>query len=82
LTPHPADRPQSAGEVRAALTALGERPAALARRPGNGYELLERLAGDVHVGREQEVDELCEAVDRAVGGHGSVVVVAGEAGMG
>src|SRR5206468_9435457 len=64
LAKDPRDRPQSAAEVREALAALAALAAPVPRRPstveveGNP---LDRLAGGVHVGREREVDELCDA---------------------
>ena len=43
---------------------------------------LDRLAAGVHVGREREVDELCEAGDSALAGRGQLVLVSGDQGIG
>jgi tetratricopeptide (TPR) repeat protein len=82
LTKDPGDRPQSAAEVGAALAALA---APAARRPSTvepAVNPLDRLAAGVHVGREREVDELCEAADLALAGRGQVVLISGEPGIG
>jgi eukaryotic-like serine/threonine-protein kinase len=82
LAKDPGDRPPSAAEVSAALKALA---APVRRRPSTveaAANPLDRLAGGVHVGREREVDELCEAADLALAGHGQLVLISGEPGIG
>jgi eukaryotic-like serine/threonine-protein kinase len=82
LAKDPGDRPRSAAEVGAAVEAL----AAPARRRPSTVEAaanpLDRLASGVHVGREREVDELCEAADLAFAGRGQLVLISGEPGIG
>src|SRR6516165_3092627 len=68
LAKAPEDRPQSAGEVGGALEA--------AANP------LDRLATGVHVGRQQEIDDLCAAADVAISGRGQLVLISGEPGIG
>lgn len=82
LAKDPADRPQSAVEVGEALAALAapvRRRASLVEPAANP---LDRLAAGVHVGREREIDELCAAADVALAGHGQLVLISGEPGIG
>jgi tetratricopeptide (TPR) repeat protein len=82
LAKDPGERPRSAAEVGAALEALaapGLRRLSTVEAAGNP---LDRLAGGVHVGREHEVDALCEATDLAVAGRGRLVLISGEPGIG
>jgi tetratricopeptide (TPR) repeat protein len=79
LAKDPRQRPDGAASVRAALNALAtfERTGDVVR----GHAL-EGLATGLYVGREQELDELCGAVDRAVAGSGEVVFITGDPGIG
>jgi eukaryotic-like serine/threonine-protein kinase len=82
LAKDPGDRPHSAAEVGAALAAL---TAPAATRPSTvegAVNPLDRLAVGVHIGREREVDQLCEAADLALAGRGQVVLISGEPGIG
>ena len=82
LAKDPRDRPQSAAEVSEALAALA---APAPRRPSTvevDGNPLDRLAGGVHVGRERELDGLCDAADQALAGRGQLVLIAGEPGIG
>ncbi|HEY3019989.1 MAG TPA: protein kinase [Solirubrobacteraceae bacterium] len=82
LAKDPRERPQSAAEVGEALAALA---APARRRPSTvevGGNPLDRLAGGVHVGREREVDELCDTADLALAGRGQLVLISGEPGIG
>jgi hypothetical protein len=82
LAKDPEDRPRTAAEVGGALEAL----ATPARRRSTTVESaanpLDRLAAGVHVGREPEVDELCNAADVAFTGRGQLVLISGEPGIG
>jgi tetratricopeptide (TPR) repeat protein len=83
LAKDPRDRPQSADAVHAALSAIssqiaGAGPPAVDAKTGPQQV----LAAGVFVDREQELDDLCSAVDRALGGHGDMVLLAGPAGIG
>jgi class 3 adenylate cyclase len=74
-------RPAGAVEARELLVAALEEPAA-----EEGEERVENpldsLAGGVFVGRERELERMREAVDGALGGHGSLQMLAGEPGIG
>jgi class 3 adenylate cyclase len=81
LEKSPRDRPASAAAVRerieairsAPSVALGARPAAATPgRPGRSD----------FVGRSLELDRVQRAVDAALGGHGSLLMLAGEPGIG
>jgi class 3 adenylate cyclase len=75
------DRPSGAAEARELLVAALEEPAA---EPGEERKEnpLDSLAGGVFVGREQELEEMREAVDAGMDGHGSLQMLVGEPGIG
>src|SRR5262245_9876649 len=79
----PEDRPQSALAVRDVLGALASSPAPVSeprtRAPVNS---LDRLAGEVFVGREREMDELREGLEEALAGRGRPMLLLGEPGIG
>jgi hypothetical protein len=77
----PADRPASAAEVVAALERV-DPEAKSASHSDSQANPLDRLARGVFVGRERELERLRGALDNALGGHGSVVMVVGEPGIG
>jgi hypothetical protein len=77
----PADRPGSAHEVLEALERIDPN-AEGQRHSGSGANPLERLARGVFVGRERELERLRSVIDDAVSGRGSVVMLAGEPGIG
>jgi serine/threonine protein kinase/class 3 adenylate cyclase len=82
LAKSPDERPESATEVREALEVI----TAASRGPSDSeledVDALERLAETALVGREQEVKDLRAAVDSAASGHGRIVLIAGEQGIG
>jgi eukaryotic-like serine/threonine-protein kinase len=89
LAKDPADRPQSAAEVREELLSirrmLEQDPTArssvsIQEEPPRNP--LDRLAGGVFVGRDDEMEQLRLSVDSAFSGKGQVVLVSGEPGIG
>ncbi|MCB9485224.1 MAG: protein kinase [Thermoflexaceae bacterium] len=79
LEKDPGKRPADAAEVLALLEKVDpeERPA-----PRSEGHVLERLARGVFVGREKELDRLRKAFDEALSGHGGLVMLVGEPGIG
>jgi tetratricopeptide (TPR) repeat protein/Cdc6-like AAA superfamily ATPase len=77
----PADRPASATEVIAALESI-DPDGRSASHSDSGTNPLDRLASGVFVGRERELERLREGLDGALGGHGSLVMLVGEPGIG
>ncbi len=75
------DRPSGAAGVRESLAAaLAEPPA---REGAEGTENpLDSLAGGVYVGREAELERMRDAVDGAQEGHGGLLLLVGEPGIG
>jgi len=76
----PAARPQSAKSVReriGSIRSAPDLPAAAKPAPTPG-----RRTQHHFVGRTLELDRLQRAVDEALGGHGSLVMIAGEPGIG
>jgi class 3 adenylate cyclase len=79
LAKRPEDRPDGAAEARDALeSALDEKaqPDPATENP------LDSLAGGVFVGRERELEQMRETVDRALSGHGGLQLLVGEPGIG
>ncbi len=75
----PEERPASAGEVRRRLRELSAAPAvALETSPPAAA----RVTWARFVGRAEELSALKAAVEAALGGHGSLVLVGGEPGIG
>ncbi len=75
----PQDRPENADAVRASLERIDvSAPAASTEH----HNPLERLARGVFVGRESEMTRLQRAFDNALGGHGELVMLVGEPGIG
>jgi len=79
LEKDPAKRPASAVEV---LTALSHVDPAQKSASHSDSNVLESLARGVFVGREKELERLRKAFDNAFAGHGSVVMLVGEPGIG
>jgi hypothetical protein len=81
LAKEPSQRPASASDVVAILEAVD--PAERSRsRSDSAANPLDRLASGVFVGRERELERLRAALDRALAGHGSLVMLVGEPGIG
>ncbi|MBN1400524.1 MAG: protein kinase [Anaerolineae bacterium] len=80
LAKDPAQRPESAAEV---LTAVeGVDLSAVAQRSEEEGRSLDSLAGGVFVGRQREMAELKAALEEALAGHGRLVMLVGEPGIG
>ena len=79
LAKDPAERPASAAEVLAALEQVDPTEKSASHSDSN---ILDRLALGVFVGREQELERLRKAFDNAVSGHGGLVMLVGEPGIG
>jgi class 3 adenylate cyclase len=83
LAKDPDGRPAAAAEVVEMLQQSASAPAASAtsidERLANP---LDRLAGGVFVGREREMDDLRAGLDDALSGHGRLVLLMGEPGIG
>ncbi len=81
LAKSPDTRPESAAEVRAALAKVD--PAQKSASHSDSTENpLDRLARGVFVGRQAELEKLRKAFDEAFAGHGSLVMLVGEPGIG
>lgn len=83
LAKAPAERLEDAAAVREALSAIGTATRTIAapaqREKSNA---LDRLAGEVFVGRERQMDELRGSLEDALQGQGGVAVLMGEPGIG
>jgi class 3 adenylate cyclase/tetratricopeptide (TPR) repeat protein len=79
LAKDPGERPAGAEEVLAALERVDPAGKAASHSDSN---VLDRLALGVFVGREQELERLRKAFDNAVSGHGGLVMLVGEPGIG
>lgn len=82
LAKAPEDRPADAGSVAKALAAAAEEPPPPAAAPTPEPNPLDRLAGGVFVGREQEIADLRSSFEDALSGRGSLVLLVGEPGIG
>jgi tetratricopeptide (TPR) repeat protein len=81
LAKDPAQRPESAGDVLAALAAMDL--ADVAERPSEEEGgSLDSLAGGVFVGRQREMGELKGTLEEALSGHGRLITLVGEPGIG
>ncbi len=77
----PADRPASAQAVLDTLERVNPEERGRSHS-GDSANPLDRLARGVFVGRERELERLRTAFDDAFAGHGSVVMLVGEPGIG
>ncbi|NQW16521.1 MAG: AAA family ATPase, partial [Chloroflexi bacterium] len=80
LAKDPAERPASASEVLQAVEAIDPSDAAIIREEGQGS--LDSMSGGVFVGRHREVDTLKATFEETLGGHGKMVALVGEPGIG
>jgi predicted ATPase/class 3 adenylate cyclase len=79
LAKDPSERPASAEDVLAALEHVDPAQKSASHSDSN---VLDRLALGVFVGREHELERLRKACDNAVSGHGGLVMLVGEPGIG
>ena len=79
LAKDPGERPASADDVLAALERVDPAGKAASHSDSN---VLDRLALGVFVGREKELERLRKAFDNAFAGHGGLVMLVGEPGIG
>ena len=86
LSKDPSERPASASDVITALEAIdlvADVGAHSEKTPENEHaNVLDSLAGDVFVGRRQEMDTLKAALEDALSGRGRMVTLVGEPGIG
>ncbi|PKB64319.1 MAG: hypothetical protein BZY80_03250 [SAR202 cluster bacterium Io17-Chloro-G2] len=84
LAKDPAERPESASDVLAALEALDLQDvgAGLKPAPTDDLHSLDSLAGGVFVGRQREMGELKACLEDALSGRGRLVTLVGEPGIG
>ena len=80
LSKNPSDRPDSAAEVLQALGAIDPEEAAAAHENDQGS--LDSMSGGVFVGRHREMDALKAGFEDVLGGHGKMVALVGEPGIG
>jgi len=80
LAKDPAERPASASEVLQAVEAIDPADAAVAHEEGQGS--LDSMSGGVFVGRHREMDTLKATFEETLGGHGKMVALVGEPGIG
>jgi hypothetical protein len=83
LAKDPAERPQAAADVLAALEAIdtSDVGAPLAA-PSDQAHALDSLAGGVFVGRQREMGELKAALEDTLSGRGRLLTLVGEPGIG
>src|SRR5262245_59660777 len=82
LAKAPEDRPETAAAVRQSLSAITSAAAGAEPAPAPDANSLDRLAGGVFVGREREMDQLRAGLEEALSGHGRLLMLVGEPGIG
>ena len=75
------ERPESAQAVLEELGAIDPTEVS-ARHSDSHANPLDRLARGIFVGRQDKLEQLHKALDQALGGHGNLVMLAGEPGIG
>ena len=81
LAKEPSARPRNANEVLSTLEGIDPEQKSRSRSD-SAANPLDRLATGVFVGRERELERLRSALDGALAGHGSLVMLVGEPGIG
>jgi tRNA A-37 threonylcarbamoyl transferase component Bud32/tetratricopeptide (TPR) repeat protein len=83
LEKSPDRRPESATVVRSLFHPIAVASLSTAEHPSQpSSHALDRLASEVFVGREQEMDMLREQLEATFAGHGRTVILTGEPGIG
>jgi tetratricopeptide (TPR) repeat protein len=83
LAKDPAERPQAAADVLAALEAIDTTDVgAPLAAPSDQAHALDSLAGGVFVGRQREMGELKAALEDSLSGRGRLLTLVGEPGIG
>ncbi|MCI0835711.1 MAG: serine/threonine-protein kinase PknK, partial [Chloroflexi bacterium] len=84
LSKNPAERPDSAGDVVAALDAIDVSSVSVVDDQQDESETgsLDSMAGGVFVGRHKEMDQLKAKLESALSGRGGMVAIVGEPGIG
>jgi tetratricopeptide (TPR) repeat protein len=82
LAKDPAERPQSARDVLAALEAIDTTDVGAPLAAPDETHALDSLAGGVFVGRQREMGELKAALEDALSGRGRLLTLVGEPGIG
>ena len=82
LAKDPAQRPDSASDVLAALEGIDLADVGTLLAAPDDAHALEGLAGGVFVGRQREMGELKAALEEALSGKGRLVMLVGEPGIG
>jgi class 3 adenylate cyclase len=84
LAKNPEERPESAAAIPAVLEAITASAGRVSERVSEETPVnpLDRLAGGVFVGREAEMDELRAGLENALSGHGQLLMLVGEPGIG
>ncbi len=80
LSKDPAGRPESASELLQALTAIDPAETSAAHEQEQGS--LDSMSAGVFVGRHREMDQLKASYEEVLGGHGKMVALIGEPGIG
>ena len=81
LSKDPHERPESAADVLTALEGV-DLSASVEGRSESEARSLDSLAAGVFVGRQREMGELKAALEDALGGHGRLVMLTGQPGIG